>query len=332
MTLRVHFTADDLSRIRLVREPDPLWETVLSVAVLTTAQGRAVFDPWRAQVRAGLRRLPCAVVRTLRTLAPPVGAFPDFLTPAEASDGLEAGLDAVLSTPRRRLHREVAALPGAPPWTRPLAEGDPQALKELGEALRTYHRAALAPYWPRLRALVDAERALRSRDMLDGGSEALLAGLAPTVRWRPPVLEVDYPVDRDLRLAGRGLVLVPSVFCWRLPISLVDPALPPVLVYPIARPPGWWAAPDHTAGRRGLANLLGPTRAACLRLIEDGCSTGELARRLGMTAPTASQHATVLREAGLTAATRHGNKVFHTLTPLGTALLRTGPGEDARRS
>lgn len=331
MVLRVHFTADDLSRIRFVREPDPLWETVLSITLLGTAQGRAVFDPWRAQVRAGLSRLQPSQVRVLRTLAPPVGDFPDFLTPAQASEGLEPGIEAVLTTPRGQLRRELEALPGAPPWARPLAEGDPETLKGLGGALRAYYRTAVAPYWPQMRALVDAERALRSRSVLDDGSEGMLAGLAPILRWRRPVLEADYPVEHDIQLAGRGLVLVPSVFCWRMPITLVDPGLPPVLVYPIPRVPGWWAGPDHTAGSRRLANLLGPTRAACLRLIEDGCTTGELARRLGMTPPTASQHATTLREAGLTTATRRGNTVLHVLTPLGAALLSARPGQDSRQ-
>lgn len=281
---------------------------------LGTSQGRAVFGPWRAQVRAGLSRLPPAQVRVLRTLAPPAGDFAGFLARAEASRGIET---------------EPATAPGR--LLRSDRDAAPEALRPVAEALHAYHRTAVAPYWPRIRALVDAERALRSRTVLDGGHEALLTGLAPTVRWRPPVLEVDHPRERDLRPAGRGLVLIPSVFAWRLPVTLVDPVLPPVLVYPVPRAPGWWIVPDHTAGPRGLANLLGPTRAACLRLIEDGCTTGELARRLGMTAPTASQHARTLREAGLTTATRHANTVLHALTPLGADLLRAAPGPDSRR-
>ncbi|MGW0561714.1 hypothetical protein ACWDZ4_14150 [Streptomyces sp. NPDC003016] len=42
------------------------------------------------------------------------------------------------------------------------------------------------------------------------------------VVWRPPVLEVDHPVGRDLQLEGRGLLLIPSYFCWRRPITLID--------------------------------------------------------------------------------------------------------------
>ncbi|MER5838786.1 winged helix-turn-helix domain-containing protein [Streptomyces prasinus] len=299
---------------------------MLSLTLLGTAQGRAVFGPWRAQVRVGLGRLPRGQLRLLRHLAPPVGDFPDFLTPPQASLGVEAGIEAVLATPRRRLRRELEVLPSVPSWARPLADGEPLALAGLGQALRSYHRAAVAPYWPRMQALIDAERAVRAHALLDHGSEGLLVGLGPTMQWKPPVLEVDYHLEHDIHLAGRGLTLVPSAFCWRMPITLIDPALPPVLVYPLPRTPDWWTGPAGSPGPRALANLLGPTRAACLRAIEDGCTTGEVARRTGVAPPTASQHATALREAGLTASTRHGNTVLHTLTPLGTALLRANSG------
>ncbi|WP_237554931.1 MULTISPECIES: ArsR/SmtB family transcription factor [unclassified Streptomyces] len=257
----------------------------------------------------------------LRTLAPPIGDFPDFLTPPQASQGLEAGIDAVLSTPRRRLRRELAVLTRLPAWARPLAEGEPEALTRLGDALRAYHAVAVAPFWPRTQALLDAERAVHARALLDHGVEGLLNNLGPTMRWRPPVLEVDYPIEHAIHLAGRGLTLVPSAFCWHTPITFVDPGLPPVLVYPLPRGPVWWTGPAHSERTGALGNLLGPTRAACLRLIEDNCTTGELARRSGVSPPSASQHATSLREAGLIVSVRHANTVIHALTPLGTALL-----------
>ena len=34
----------------------------------------------------------------------------------------------------------------------------------------------------------------------------MLLGMRPLMRWRFPVLEVDYNVDRDLHLGGRGLI------------------------------------------------------------------------------------------------------------------------------
>lgn len=78
--------------------------------------------------------------------------------------------------------------------------------------------------------------------------------------WRSSVLTARYPVDWDLYLNGRGLALVPSAFCWQYPITLIDPELPPALVYPaVGQQPGWWASPPGTRGGKGLINLLGDT-------------------------------------------------------------------------
>jgi DNA-binding transcriptional ArsR family regulator len=174
---------------------------------------------------------------------------------------------------------------------------------------------------PRMRALVDADRAVRARALLDGGVEALLETLRPAVRWRRPVLETDYPVDQELRLDGRGLLLVPSVFCERTPISLFDPELPPTLVYPVGDdgPP----APGPAA--EGVAALIGGTRGAVLwRLGEAAATTSELARVLDISTASASQHASVLRRSGLVVSRRAGNAVIHRITPLGAALLSGG--------
>jgi DNA-binding transcriptional ArsR family regulator len=240
---------------------------------------------------------------------------PDFLTPPEGE--LHAGVAAVLRTPRRRVAAELDLL-----TAERRAESAVAALpRRLGAALTDYHDAVLRPYLPRMRALVDADLAVRSRALLDGGVEAMLETLRPVVRWRPPVLEADYPVDQELRLDGRGLLLVPSVFCDRMPISLLDPGLPPTLVYPVGdRGP---SAPEP--GGDGLAALVGGRRAEVLRRVGDAAATtGELARVLDISTASASQHASVLRRAGLLVSRRAGNAVIHRITPLGAALLRGG--------
>jgi DNA-binding transcriptional ArsR family regulator len=90
----------------------------------------------------------------------------------------------------------------------------------------------------------------------------------------------------------------------------------PVLVYPVARD-----LHVTSAGKRSPAALLGRTRAAALEVIAGGCTTTELARRLGISAASASAHATVLRDAGLAVAQRHRNSVLHTASALGVELL-----------
>ncbi|WP_416906034.1 ArsR/SmtB family transcription factor [Micromonospora echinospora] len=78
--------------------------------------------------------------------------------------------------------------------------------------------------------------------------------------------------------------------------------------------------PDRLAA---LTTLLGRTRAHTLDTIgtHESCSTGDLARKLGISPASASEHATVLRDAGLVSTTRQGREVRHRLTPLGRHLL-----------
>ncbi|GAA1504908.1 winged helix-turn-helix domain-containing protein [Sphaerisporangium rubeum] len=322
-TLRIHFTADDLARTTVAAAPDPLWEVVLSRFRLRETGPQPLFRPWLGQLRAHPARLarmrPGA--RLLDTLVPPGPYFPDFLTPSESEAGLEHGIEALLSTPRRRLRAELARLGrhhDLPAWARPLADGDTAVLTAVGHALRDYHEAAITPYHAVVHGAVAADRAQRAHDLLGGGVEGLLAGLRPLMRWVPPVLEVNYDVDRDLRLGGRGLRLVPSYFCQRVPISLADPVLPPVLIYPIERRHRFAPA---AADPQGLAALLGRTRAAVLDALGDGATTTELARRLRTSPASISRHTGVLREAGLITTRRDGAAVLHSVSPLGTALL-----------
>ncbi|MFJ4852282.1 MULTISPECIES: ArsR/SmtB family transcription factor [unclassified Streptomyces] len=332
--LRIHISGWDLSRVRMATGPDALWETILSLHRLRDRRASTVFGKWRTETRPRLN----GEVRLLSAVVPPRGYFPDFLTPSqEGSEPLDfgAGTEVLRDTPAERLRAELAML-GAegradgrsaparravrPVLLDALREGRSEPLGRLIGALRGYHRAAVEPYWPHIQASVEADRAVRGRALLDGGPEELLASLPPVIRWRAPVLEADYPVDRELRLDGRGLLLQPSFFCRGAPVVLRDPLLPPVLVYPV----GHADAPVFAEPGPWLGRLLGHTRSTVLRTIGDGCTTSELARRAGVSLASASQHACVLREAGLVHTLRHGGAVLHTVTPLGGSLLRGG--------
>ncbi|WP_326697385.1 helix-turn-helix domain-containing protein [Streptomyces sp. NBC_01754] len=327
--LRIHMSGEDLSRVRMATRPDAMWETVLSFHRLRDRRGSTVFGKWRTESRARLN----GEARLLSAVVPLRGYFPDFLTPSrEGAEpfGFDAGVEALRDTPADRLHGELALLavnarrqrqPGGRPATRlpdTFAEGSAEPMGRLIGALRGYHRAVVEPYWTHVRASVEADRAVRGRALLDGGAEELLATLPSMIRWRRPVLEADYPVDRELRLDGRGLLLQPSFFCRGTPVVYRDPALPPVLVYPVTHP----VAPASAEPGPWLGRLVGHTRSAVLQAVGNGCTTSELALRTGVSLASASQHACVLREAGLVLSLRQGGSVLHTLTPLGASLLR----------
>ncbi|GCB91111.1 transcriptional regulator [Streptomyces noursei] len=326
--LRVHFSGLDLARVRIAARPDALWETVLSFHRLRDRRDDSTFGSWRSETRGRLN----GEARLLAPLVPTRGYFPDFLTPAEGLLGMGEALAALRETPVGRLHAELSRLEPAegrplPAWIRAMADGETRALGRLAGILQRYHDAAVAPHWHRVRSRIEADRAARGRALLDGGADRLLASLPPMMRWRPPVLEADYPVDRDLHLGGRGLLLLPSYFCRRTPVTFHNPDLTPVLVYPVEHPAPRLAPP--VPADRSLGRLVGQTRSAILHGIGVGCTTSELARRVDVSLASASQHATVLRDAGLLSTLRQGNAVLHTLTPLGAALLRGAHADGA---
>jgi DNA-binding transcriptional ArsR family regulator len=323
--LRVHFTPEDMGRVRMAGEPDPMWETVFSVFRISRPGQTPIFGPWREQVVRTYRRADLDIL--LQLVRGPY--YPDFLTPAEGALGLPYAIEALLSTPAHRLRQDMTELARlgepTPSWMRRLAEGDRPVLERVAAALRSHHEVAVAPYWSQAQAHVEADRSRRARALLDHGTEGLLESFRPMMRWNSPVLEVDTPFEQTIELGGRGLTLVPSYFSWGAPDVLRDPLLPPVLVYPVERDPASFWAQSPAANGGSVAALIGQTRTSVLESIRDGSTTSELARRVGVSAASVSQHTSVLREARLIHTSRVGKAVLHTITPLGAALLGDRP-------
>jgi DNA-binding transcriptional ArsR family regulator len=127
----------------------------------------------------------------------------------------------------------------------------------------------------------------------------------------------------------RGIALVPSVFVGQVPSLHQNPNDPTTAPWLVLPPAGVRMEQRHLWGNprpRGaaLAALVGRNQAAVLRTIAEGCSTTELAGRVGISLAAASRHAAVLRDAGLITTHRQGSAVLHVLTPLGAELLRAG--------
>ncbi len=151
-----------------------------------------------------------------------------------------------------------------------------------------------------------------------GGLAEVLGTLHETLAWRDNSLERSWRTG-EYSLDGHGLQLLPSAL-WTGPPLFCDHSPEfggNTLLYP-ARPP----ATAYDEGRsRDLAGLLGHTRAAVLHALRTPRSTAELAACVGTSAPSASEHATALRSAGLVQTVRRGRGVNHSLTPLGRSLL-----------
>lgn len=331
--LRLHFTAEDLVRVR-VWVMGPLAETQWSLRILRQqTRNVSLFAGWRTRV---LRQAPPTAASLAGFLAPHNGGAADLFTLAGRVDNLDAGLEQLRSLPTTRLHGEFAAIPGIarrmPPWLRLAVTGDRRDREDFLGALQQCHDAFIGPVWPRLRLHLEAECMASARKAIEGGVDKLLSELHPLLVWKPPVLELPtykpwINQNIDVNLESRGLILAPSLFCPAEPqiFTPTQDDAPPILMYRASHNAAEITSiltPPSTGPSAALTALLGRTRATALAELAVTANTTMLAQRLGVTSAAASQHLGVLRSAGLVASRRDGNKVWHTLTPLGLSLLQ----------
>ncbi|MFF6843680.1 ArsR/SmtB family transcription factor [Streptomyces tanashiensis] len=311
--LRIHFTAEDFTRVRFAPRPSPVPELHAALMMLGAPHEELLFGRWRGRL---LRALPGAA-EPLADLVPG-GVAPSFLDVLGETrqEGLALIRAARPECVRSELERVYAAgRAPVPPWIRALHAGSAEAWRVLERAQRAAYETVLAPVWPLVQDLHRAEFTRHALTVAERGLGAALTALAPGLRdgtWEWP------GAPRDVHLSGRGLVLLPT-FHWRGGPLVQDlPDRPVVLAYPAGGglPPGPPAAPGEDA----LAGVMGRTRAELLRALTTPRTTTELARLLGVSNATASAHAQALRAAGLLTTTRTGRSVHHAVTPLATLL------------
>ncbi|MEU1121319.1 MULTISPECIES: winged helix-turn-helix domain-containing protein [unclassified Streptomyces] len=333
MTLRIHFTVEDLARTRVVAAPRPLLEVGLALWMLGQPECVRRLDAWQ---RATFRRL-AAPVKQLAGRRPGAGKAPDFVLTPTLGDSTAEALRIVAATPVEQVQTQIRRLAAhyeqAPAWLRSLGD-DHEALRAYNELLHEIHEHVVAPHWHTIDKVTAAARTRHTQLLAHNGVETMFNTLAPgTIRWNPPVLSIVAPADHDVTLGGRGLLLIPTLlagdpFLGLDPYNVSDAQAQRWLSFSIGRaalPPLSTPPTVRSAPAQSLSRLLGRTRAMVLAAIGDrpGCNTTQLARRLEISTASASEHATALRAAGLTTAARHRNTMLHTLTSTGRAILDT---------
>ncbi|MFE1270255.1 helix-turn-helix domain-containing protein [Streptomyces sp. NPDC058757] len=313
----MRFTAEDLARVRCAPRPSPVPELHAALLMLGAPHEGLLFGRWRARTA---RALP-AGAGPLADLVPG-GSAPVFLdvlgdTRREGFAEIRAAAPGLV---RSELARVYAGRGPAPAWVRALHAGGAEAWRTLADAQRAAYGAVLAPVWGRVQDLHRAEFARHAVALAEGGLGAALTALAPGSRFDGGVWT--WPAGSgEVRLGGRGLVLLPT-FHWRGgPLVQDRPGRPVVVAYPAG--PGLPPVPEGPGGpEEPLAGVLGPTRAALLRALPVPRTTTELARLLGVSAATVSAHTAALRTAGLLSTARTGRSVHHTRTTVADLLLR----------
>jgi hypothetical protein len=292
------------------------------VRALEDPGAQAIHLPWIAAARESTRDLDLELLRALQ----PSGVYsPDFIHPPPRSPltELEDELADMLATDLEEVSCEVDHVyqrTGSPEVLRPFLDEPDAALAKLADVIREYWRRALEPHWEKLRGLLRGDVLYRGRRLADGGARLLFADLHPEARFEEDELRIEKSWQATRALDGRGLLLVPSAFTWPVISAITEPPWQPTLIYP-ARGVGLLWEPGETATPASLRALLGGRRAAVLAALDAPRPTAEVAQRLGLSAPSVSQHLGVLKSAGLVQASRVGRLVLYARTQRGDALL-----------
>ncbi len=339
--LKIELGVEDLANTRFAISP--LAETVFSLPAITDPSRHTLHLPWLRSIRG---RLDPDDEQLLRTLVGPARIpheyagnpsrpVPDFLTPRpdRFAPRFEDELARARETRPAIVRRDLAATyaPGpAPDSLRPRdTRSARRLLHAICDALERHWLLALEPEWEQMRLVLEADTTYRARRLATGGAQLLFADIHPNVRWHDGALSVAEMVSEGtIEAAGRGLLLIPSIFAYK-PVPPLGPDEPPSLGYP-SRGIGTLWSPGPEPDSAALAELLGRPRTVLLEMLAEPLPTVELARRLRVTPSAVSQHLRVLRRTGLVTGARDRRQVLYRRTPLaerltGSADIGSGP-------
>lgn len=300
----------------------PLCELGLSLRSLREPARYPLQLPWLRRTEAAREGLDHDV---LMALIDDRLWTPDFLNPRPLSPltRLSDEFDVLRRMPSERF---VSQLLGVHQGEMPaVLDGPPRiALKRVVTALEQLWEACFAPYWGRMRTILEADIVYRGRQMAQNGLSVMLNDLAPTADFDGRVLAVRLrdPNHRTVSIGGTGLTLVPTMFTRRASAPIDDDE-PASLFYPARGQGAMWEA-EQVQNPAALAAILGETRARLLIALCEPASSTELGVRFGVSTSAINQHLRVLKEGGLLTATRYGHSMLYLRSELGSALLAGG--------
>jgi DNA-binding transcriptional ArsR family regulator len=339
----IHIELDERTLARTRIAVSPLVELVCGLYLLDRNPGGAPwpYTGWARRARDILRTDPAtAPVQLYFQLG---NVSPDLFSPIPPTPNpsIDDELDRLRRTPPELVREQFAKhYPDGPPgFLAPFVDSPAAAFGRLADGLAAYWAAALAPYWPAMRAALDEEVLLRARALAAEGPDALLSGLHPRVRWERPVLTLVKPLEQSFQAVDQRLLLVPLMFSRGALMCSSDHPDVVMVTYQCRGAAVLADGPAPAAGDAGaddrLALLVGRGRATVLRALATPASTTGLAGALGLAPSTVSEHLSALQAAGVVHRRRVGRRVLYGLEPAGVALVNLlGPapaGQGARR-
>jgi len=304
----------DLARVRFTT--DAVWETTASIHTLAFPRHHLLHQ----RLRRLVPKRPDFDLDHLMTLAGNPCWLPDVWAPAPSmrpAHPLEQ-IDAIRHTDHAVAEADLAQLS---------LKMEPQAyLDRTAEAMQGWWAAVLEPLWDRIDAIARADIAHHQATLAARGLTATLPELNRGLALDGQRLRVDLGEGKlSLASCGEGIWFLPSVFRWPWVAMDTRETVPPVVSYGARGAGRIWQQPGRGAPA-GLPDLLGRSRALILESLDVPCSTTALARSLGLSISTVSEHLSVLASAGLLESRRDGQRVLYWRTMVGDLLVN---GESA---
>lgn len=302
----------------------PLSETVGALGQLSGRFRHDVNLRWMRWAREELARRPLALPHVWPLVVNDRLAIPEFLLPAPS--GPLTTIDDALAVMRETAPDDVRAsmrrvFGDEPPEVATELTDDPAAgLRAIAAELREAYDRLIAPHWPRIRAVLDADIAYRAQRLAANGAAALFADIHPDLRWQDGRVTVAGFREQTNLTAPGGLVLLPVVLGPPHPTVKRTTSTRMTLRYPARGVGTLWSAGTRPV-RGSAVRLLGRQRAELLEALRSPATTTDLARALRVTPSAVSQHLRVLRDSGLVTSERAGRSVLYLTTERGISLL-----------
>ncbi|MGW2323988.1 MarR family transcriptional regulator [Streptomyces sp. NPDC001233] len=317
--IRIRVTTDDLERMQVADAPDFGYELTLGGAHLASGAPDRHLSAWRLEAARNWNPYHSRLFDLYTDRYLPA-SFDEAARPSPTTIAPE-------SPPAVAHWRDLARSGALTPFTRGLAEGHTRAVSALDQILASLRATALDPYRRRMASVVATASATARTRAAIGGPDGMLRSIHPSVSWDGRHLRLNTICDAVESLEGRPLIFQPSVLATRITFNPLTDVV--IVSYPAAAA-ALTRDPELHTPSQALLSLLGTTRAAALVAVvrTPALTTGQLAATLGVSAAAASRHASVLRESGLIATTRNGQKVHHHPTRLGVDLAHGSTTDD----
>ncbi|MGW1844036.1 ArsR/SmtB family transcription factor [Streptomyces sp. NPDC001966] len=321
--LRFEVSVEDLLRSRFALSP------ALDLCLLLRSligQNRPLPRAWAARLLPVFERLRRETeLDAALALQTPRGG-PNFVAPPPRglnqtwADDLAMIRAAPLEAARQEFATTATGPSARDPRVRAVLDST-DAVSRIAEAMDQAWHGLLAPDWPQLRAICERDVVHRVGVIGEHGWTTTIESLHPSIAWQAGGIEIGhFPQVGTVRLAGDGLLLIPSVFVANIAAHLEDP-WPRTLVYRARGTAALWGEQETVPQPDALTALVGRARARLLVALDSPASTSHLARSLAMAPGAVGDHLAILRGAGLLVRARSGRSVLYRRTPLGEALV-----------